>query len=319
MPRTARALQDRASQPSGDPWGAIRGAVHSAPMPEPSATPPPESAAPGAADAASAPMIDAPLSCVRCDYDLRGLPIEGRCPECGVPVEVSQRERRRLADAAVPYVNTLYAGAWLVVIAIVLGVLAVAEYFFGAAILTWILPTASPVAWDAVFVGIAISAILTGALGWWWLAAPNPDGAENRPMKHDRRMVRITAAPTGVMLTLLLIAAASPPGAIGWMPPIVVAFLPWMVVVGCVLALILGLLLFFSSMSYAARLGLRTGDTGLFNSARRLMRFGPWLCTVGLVTVIGPLAVALILTVHLFNLRAHLSAVRAGRSREFGD
>lgn len=291
--------------------------VHSAPMPEPSATPPPESTA--AAAAVSTAMIDAPLSCVRCDYDLRGLPIEGRCPECGVPVEVSQRERRRLADAAVPYVNTLYSGAWLVVIALMLGVLAVTEYFFGAAILTWIFPTASPVAWDAVFVGIAILANLTGALGWWWLAAPNPDGAENRPMKHDRRMVRITAPPTGVTLTLLLIAAASPPGAIGWMPPIVVAFFPWMVVAGWVVALIVGLLLFFSSMSYAARLGLRTGDTGLFNSARRLMRFGPWFCTVGLVTGIAPLAVAVVFAVHLFQLRSHLSAVRAGRSREFGE
>lgn len=33
--------------------------------------------------------IGVAISCVRCDYDLRGSELDGRCPECGTPVTVS--------------------------------------------------------------------------------------------------------------------------------------------------------------------------------------------------------------------------------------
>src|SRR2546423_10227810 len=39
--------------------------------------------------------IESPLSqpCVRCGYDVRGHPEDGRCPECGLSVEWSNRRR----------------------------------------------------------------------------------------------------------------------------------------------------------------------------------------------------------------------------------
>jgi hypothetical protein len=34
-------------------------------------------------------MVSQDRACVRCSYNLRGLPIEGNCPECGTPVQDS--------------------------------------------------------------------------------------------------------------------------------------------------------------------------------------------------------------------------------------
>lgn len=39
------------------------------------------------------PRLDKPvhadLKCVQCNYELRGLPRDGDCPECGAPIEAS--------------------------------------------------------------------------------------------------------------------------------------------------------------------------------------------------------------------------------------
>ena len=35
------------------------------------------------------PRDDAPTSCVNCGYDLQGLPLQGRCPECGQPFDIA--------------------------------------------------------------------------------------------------------------------------------------------------------------------------------------------------------------------------------------
>ena len=35
-------------------------------------------------------------TCFDCGYDLRGLPLDGRCPECGLPAEESARRRETL-------------------------------------------------------------------------------------------------------------------------------------------------------------------------------------------------------------------------------
>jgi hypothetical protein len=59
------------------------------------------------------------LSCIACGYDLRGLPFEGRCPECGTPVEVSRR-RPLLRHADPRYVRTLVIGAGVCLLAVLI-------------------------------------------------------------------------------------------------------------------------------------------------------------------------------------------------------
>lgn len=51
--------------------------------------------------------------CVQCGYDLRGLPHEGRCPECGASIEAARVERT-LSNADPRWLWRLNVAAWLV-------------------------------------------------------------------------------------------------------------------------------------------------------------------------------------------------------------
>lgn len=64
------------------------------------------------------------LRCTGCGYSLRGLPLDGRCPECGVTISDSlAAERLRLARTGPPdprWVRHIREGAWLGLAAFVL-------------------------------------------------------------------------------------------------------------------------------------------------------------------------------------------------------
>ena len=48
--------------------------------------------------------------CRHCGYDLRGLPLEDRCPECGTPVSVSLSAGRRLSGADPHWLRRVQTG-----------------------------------------------------------------------------------------------------------------------------------------------------------------------------------------------------------------
>src|SRR5262245_32112317 len=71
--------------------------------------------------------IDVDMPCVACNYNLRGLDLDGACPECGLAIERSiHGDLLRFADPA--WVRTIASGAnWIVVsilLSIVLGCVA---------------------------------------------------------------------------------------------------------------------------------------------------------------------------------------------------
>ena len=69
------------------------------------------------------PSTAAPLRCLRCEYDLRGLSRDAHCPECGTPVEPSaQRDdaeraghRAPLRLSATPWLRAVGIACWLTV------------------------------------------------------------------------------------------------------------------------------------------------------------------------------------------------------------
>ena len=71
----------------------------------------------------SSPTITTALPCLRCEYDLRGLPRGARCPECGTPVEPSAArndaeqvgERAPLRLSATSWLRSIGVACWLTV------------------------------------------------------------------------------------------------------------------------------------------------------------------------------------------------------------
>ena len=54
--------------------------------------------------------VEGDIPCRKCSYNLRGLPLDGRCPECGTPVGVSVNgELLRYSDPE--FIQTLRRGS----------------------------------------------------------------------------------------------------------------------------------------------------------------------------------------------------------------
>src|SRR5688500_17655654 len=58
------------------------------------------------------PTLSTSFRCLRCEYDLRGQPREGNCPECGTPVEPSWLRHEIEQAAQVPPLH-LASTSWL--------------------------------------------------------------------------------------------------------------------------------------------------------------------------------------------------------------
>lgn len=70
----------------------------------------------GSADASA--FVQDDIACRKCAYNLRGLSLAGRCPECGSPVGVSvQGNLLRYSDPA--WIDALAKGLWITLWAIV--------------------------------------------------------------------------------------------------------------------------------------------------------------------------------------------------------
>jgi hypothetical protein len=115
--------------------------------------------------------IDADLHCINCDYNLRGLHEDGRCPECGHPIAATTRQLKDEGEMR-----------WLALVGR-------SAILIGANVL---LPLFPP-----------FNAILT-AVGTWHLATPRAGATTHR---RAARLLRAVALLTCLLQFLLLTAA----------------------------------------------------------------------------------------------------------------
>jgi len=127
------------------------------------------------------------MLCPRCGYNLRGLKMSGRCPECGEPISLKLRGDEFMLSPG-PTLSRLHLGAWLIV---------------GAWLGLFLIPLISFFARTPI--DVTLSAQLAGALagvsGTFLICSPLP-GDEDR-VRSWKSMTpwTISAAVLGLILT----------------------------------------------------------------------------------------------------------------------
>jgi predicted RNA-binding Zn-ribbon protein involved in translation (DUF1610 family) len=145
--------------------------------------------------------IDTNLECVGCGYNLRGLPAEGPCPECGNPVAQSLRpDLLRFADSW--WTARLAAGARAGAMG-VLGLVACPVLLALSFGWSWRSGTEYLL---LALMGVPAAAVALATVGLWGLTRPEPTGSAAPPARVAiaRRVARVAAAVFALVLPLLL-------------------------------------------------------------------------------------------------------------------
>ncbi|MBL8760341.1 MAG: hypothetical protein JNL50_03480 [Phycisphaerae bacterium] len=171
---------------------------------------------------AVAPGIDGPVlqgdvSCIKCSYNLRGLPPNRNCPECGEPI-ASSLKGFTLQAASAEYRATLKSGLSLVLNGILFLIMAM----IAMAVVRKALPG---MAWlGTILDGVVFLIGCAMLLGYWKYTEPDPGYVNFEQPSSARKVVRVSVLLSAVislaqfMLGLLAVgmADASAVGARRW-------------------------------------------------------------------------------------------------------
>jgi hypothetical protein len=251
------------------------------------------------------PTVRSETPCASCGYSLMGVPLAGRCPECGFAVETSLAGAD-LGWASPAYLRRLECGAGLAF----LGLIGTVVVNIALAVIT-----ARTSLWGAVpgelVVVDAVAFVPTAAIlvGQWWFTSPDPRLPDRSFFRSPRGVARGAIVAHGVCcagefgVLLGSTGSATPTG---------------------VLASILGLWLvvllveFVALMKYTRRLAWRIPDPEIEHAAAVAAWTAP-LCFAlfAFIAMIGPLIAIVIYAKLLHRLRltcrgmADRSAARA--------
>ena len=244
--------------------------------------------------------LDRSQPCVKCAYDLRGLPLDGVCPECGTPVQDSLRGwllryaspeyRRKLGLGLSIVLNGILAMVVLTILQMVAGF----SGWRGGGFDTGM---------HIVNFGLAIAMIA----GYWFMTEPDP-GYTGLEKPNSARQVLRTAVLAQAGLNLLSVVLVLT-GAMSTSPTGVTAATAFVLLLGFA-GLVAWAVQFFATMRYMRWLAGRVPDAAMQKRTETYMWLLPVLSIVGIILVgLGPL-IALILYWNLLDqLRKHLRTI----------
>jgi hypothetical protein len=175
----------------------------------------------------ASPTLTTDLPCHRCHYNLRGLPSDSRCPECGEAIASSVAAANPALNAKVAHwFNQLALGALLLA---------------GAAVVACLIPL-SYVRSQLILYLFAILAGGLAAAGTWLLACRDPARISDPGDGAFTPLFRFFAIASALFPTLLLIDRLRLPfmETLGWIPFVLLALL--LVVLACAISVFLATL-----------------------------------------------------------------------------
>jgi hypothetical protein len=199
--------------------------------------------------AGPAGVLEQDVPCRKCSYNLRGLSIDGRCPECNTAVGYSIKgDLLQFSDPV--WVDKLARGVSLILWGIVV--------WIGAAIFTVIVAAVtktSPVLLGAL-IGLAAHALFI--YGSWLLTEPDPSGVGEDQYGISRKIIRVTIVIGAVQAVINLTSRFGG------------ASMPFLQVIGLCAGLV-GAVGVVSWLYYFERLAQRIPDLALSKRAHYLM------------------------------------------------
>lgn len=272
-------------------------------MTDPTNLPPPLPTA-----ASAVPLVDGDRSCIKCSYNLRGLPIAGKCPECGTPVADSLKGFL-LQHASAEYRAAIGSGLSLVLNGILLMiVIMVVNVFIVVAL-------GGGGSQTAVLITMMLGLIPTVMtyLGYLRYTEPDPGYIGLEPPNSAREVLRITLIITGtaqlIQIGLTFAGASAGKFARGGGAG-AVTLLDGLTILIAVVAGIAWIVQFFCVLKYTNWLSNRVPDPFIAKRSQMYLWLLPVIYIFGAACVgLGPL-IALVLYWNLLDrLRKHVKAI----------
>lgn len=251
-------------------------------------------------------IVDTDRPCVQCSYNLRGVPITGKCPECGTDVAASLKGIL-LQHAGTEYLTTLRSGLSLVLNGLLLYIVMMVGMTFVAIALQQ-----APTAIFNILGGV-LGLLIAGMImfGYFKYSAPDP-GYIEPPAEYvgqktpvtSRKTLRAAVVVQACIALLQFVFALLVTRGIG------TGVLGIVNISMGVISLIAWIVQFLAVMDYTSWLGHRVPDHYIIKRTKRYKWLLPVIAVVGLLLAgLGPL-IALVMYWNLLDrLRKHLKTI----------
>lgn len=253
-------------------------------------------------DSKTAPASTTP-ACVQCGYNLSGIGVHSKCPECGTPIAESLKTPL-LSNASPDYLRTLLSGTRLTLIIVLCQSISAVVMFFGRALGGLLGGTNALLAiHDAA--EILFAALLF--LAYWRISTPDPRDVEDSSVIRIRNVIRYSAGCVFAFAAASFVLSSIGPSSATVTPMISIRISQnlWG------LLMLLSSAVLKSAMSIQLhRIGKRVHDQFMIRRAWTYRWILPILATFGLLILGIGAIVGLILYLSMINrLRKHLDSI----------